>query len=356
MSEVKNLVSDSREDDEKEKVKEKNDKYFDCYLYGAKYYCTQSRANKASIVFDFCQQASAAVQPSKISHTRRRTKFDTAAGIEDMKTTNNNNDNNNIVQGLGGPTEIRTAGSGTKAKIASKQQVISNLRNIPHRDGFISIEGEGDCNGFYVGGQSVEQQEQLKHIFLRIYDKNKRIKLAQDCHRLHWPKMAFSRAFSIPKSYNSIPFFIILVEFLFDNMKPDTPHYNYMSLMESIHCLLLFKNYHKEENRKHDNRHGNNFNNNSGNTDGEFAKCDIALSKKLAKMDREKHDYRATWHEVTWCYLSFLFLFFFSSGVVVQGSSHISFIVLLHFAIIFYCFVFFCFFFWCFWCLLNVRR
>ena len=313
MNEVKNLVSDSKEEEEKEKSK--NDKYFDCHLYGAKYYCTQNRANKASIVFDFCQQVSPPV-PDKLP--KRRTKIETAASIDDMKTTSTTTNNK---QGVGGPTEIKKAVSdattnlerkhiAVKAKAGGiKHEAITNLRSIPHRDGFFSIEGEGDCNGFYVDGESLEQQEQLKHIYVRIYEKNKRIKLVQNCNRLHWPKMALSRAFS-PKLYNSIPFFIVLMEFLFDNMKRYTSHYNYMSLMESIHCLLLFKNYHKEEYRKRDNRHGNNNNNNNNDSDSidaEFAKCDKALRKKLAKMDHEKHDCRTKWREV-WCYLFFFCL------------------------------------------------
>ena len=73
----------------------------------------------------------------------------------------------------------------------------------------------------------------------------------QDYNHLHWSKMALTREFS-PKIYNSISVFIVLMEFLFENMQKDTSHYNHMSLM------LLFKNYHNEENRKRDNRHGNN--------------------------------------------------------------------------------------------------
>ena len=306
MSEVKRLVSDSTD----EEVTQKNEKYFDCYLYGAKYYCSENRANKLGIVFDFCEKSSA----SGISTMpRRRTAIESAAASIDDRKINDTHD-------LPGPTEITKAASVTttnfekkhiagKAKAHGKHQLISNLRSIPHRNGFISIQGEGDCNGFYVDGQSKEQQNQLKHLFLRIYEKNKRIKLVQDCNRLHWPKVKginlvqdLSRALS-PKLYNSIPFFIVLMEFLFDNMKKDTSHFNYMSVMESIHCLLLFKNYHKQDNRKRDN----------DSSDVEFTHCNLLLNKKLLKLKNETQDYDITWPEVMF---SFAFPFV---TVFVQG-------------------------------------
>ena len=308
MSDVKSLVSDSTD----EEATQKNEKNFDCHLYGAKYYCSKNRANKVSIVFDLCQESSAS---GINTMARRRTVIESAAASIDGRKIND-------VQGLGGPTEIMKASSVTttnlekkhvavKVKAGGKHQAVSHLRSIPHRNGFISIEGEGDCNGFYVDGKSQEQQNQLKHVFLRIYDKNKRIKLVQDCNRLHWPKMALTRAFS-PKIYHSIPFFIVLMEFLFDNMKQDTLHYNYMSLMESIHCLLLFKDYHKEENRKRDNRHGNN---NSDSIDVEFEQCNILLNKKLMKLNNEMQDFGVNGPVVVFFFF-FSFFFFFLTLVL----------------------------------------
>ena len=313
MSEVKHLVSDSREQDTFSA--QRNEKYFDCYLYGAKYYCTQGRANKSSVVFDFCQESGAL--------PKGRTKISTA-GSDDKKM--------NDLADLGGPGKMVQSSSvittnndrkhvASKVKAGGKKLdkgIIYNLRRIPHRDGFISIEGDNDCNGFYVNGESKEQQNQLKHCFLRLYEKNKRIKLIQDCDRLRWPKLTFSHKKS-SKIYNSIPFFVILIEFLFDNMdvdmKEQTLHHNYMSLMESIHCLLLFKNYHKTENRKRDNKRHNNIDNSGA----EFGQCNLLLSKKLMKLENEKREYWLTWPEVCctgvvlWCkiFVVFVSAFFF---------------------------------------------
>ena len=302
MSEVKSLMSDSQEEEI-----QRNEKFFDCHLFGAKYYCTNSGQVNLGIVFDFCQLEESNKLP------KGRTKISTAASSDDRKM--------NEMKDLGGPMQMTQSASVTTPYIQKKHAVggyrstnkgkpdkkqrekllISLLRSIPHRDGFSSIEGEGDCNGFYVHEESKWQQKQLKHCFLRIYDKNKRIKLIQYCDRLRWPKSAsLSRAFS-SKLYNSIPFFVILMEFLFDNMdvdmKEQTLRYNYMSLMESIHCLLLFKNYHKTEQRKHNNKN----NNNNANSDAEFKQCNILLKKKLAKLENEKRDYWTTWPEVCCC-------------------------------------------------------
>ena len=294
MTEVKRLMSDSQDEET-----QSSEKLFDCHLFGAKCYCAHSGQVNLGVVFDFCQESN--------TLPKARIKISTAA-MNEMKD-------------LGGPMQMTQSASVTTPYIQKKHAVggcpstykgkpdkkqhnkllISHLRSIPHRDGFSSIEGEGDCNGFYVNAESKWQQKQLKHCFLRVYDENKRIKLIQYCDRLRWPKSAsLSRAFS-SKLYNSIPFFVVLMEFLFGNMdvdmKQDTLHFNYMSLMESIDCLLLFKNYHKTEKRKRDNKHNNNYN-----SDVEFKQCNILLKKKLAKLANEKHNYWTTWPEV-WCVL-----------------------------------------------------
>ena len=130
ISEVNRLVSDD--------ISKEDGKNWDCYLCGAKYYCTKSIANETAVAFDFCQK----------SHKQTN-------NFESVTMDNNSN----------------------------KKEIVSDLRSIPHKDGFISIEGENDCNGFYVGAQSESQQKQPQHLFLR-----------------------FSRLFS-PKLYDSIPFF-----------------------------------------------------------------------------------------------------------------------------------------------------
>ena len=66
-----------------------------------------------------------------------------------------------------------------------------------------------------------------------------------------------------------------------------------MSLMESIHCLLLFKNYHRPQNRKRDGKH-----NDDDTMDVPFSHCNVLLLKKLTKLDNEKRDYVLAWPEV----------------------------------------------------------
>ena len=85
------------------------------------------------------------------------------------------------------------------------------------------------------------------------------------------------------------------MEFLFDNvdsgMEPlhqELNHYNYMFVMESLQCLLLFRNYHRQDYRNRDNRHNNN---NNDRNDSLFVKCNQALSKKLAKIENTERDY-----------------------------------------------------------------
>ena len=120
--------------------------------------------------------------------------------------------------------------------------------------------------------------------------------------------MALTREFSL-KIYNSIPFCIVLLEFLFDNMKKDTSHYNYMS-------LLLFKNYHNEENTKRDNPH-------TTIIVIVFAQCNILLNTKFMKLNNEMQDYGANWPEV-------VFSFFWFCAMI-----YVIFVVL-------FCFVLFC--------------
>ena len=266
MREVKNLVSDSRE--EKTFSVQAGEKYFNCHLYGAKYYCRQNGESKLGAVFDFCVKS------------KQERKITLGVSVDDTKID-----------------DAPDLGGGIQSGKQHEKVIISNLRNTPHRDGFSSIVGVNNCNGFYVDGA-------LKHVFSRIYDKNKRIKLVQDCGRLHWPKMAFSHPFS-SKLYNSIPLFVALMEFLFENMKQNTSHYNYMSLMESINCLLLFKNYHKPENRKGGH--------NNDSSDIEFEQCNFLLSKKLMKLQNKKYDDPITWPKVCCCH-ALVFVFFFLSN------------------------------------------
>ena len=109
------------------------------------------------------------------------------------------------------------------------------------------------------------------------------------------------------------------MQFLFDDIEKE--HQHYMSLMESIHCLLLFKNYHKAEYRKRDNRPNNNNNNNNSNNnnndnnthDPDFVLCNKLLNRKLTQVGNEKGGYTLGWAGVR----CFVFLFVcFSCGSV----------------------------------------
>ena len=138
----------------------------------------------------------------------------------------------------------------------------------------------GDGNCFYF-----DQRNKNQHCFLTIYQKNnkKKATLIKGLNDLHWPGTRLKRTFK-SKLYDLVAFFIVLIEFLFDNMnvyvKHETLHYNYMSLMESIDCLLLFKNYHKNKKRDY------------------FDKCNQVLSKKLTKIDNENRLFCPKWPQV----------------------------------------------------------
>ena len=273
LNQVRNLEAPISNDFKEDETN--NDRLFDCYLYGAKYYCSQNRANNTEIVFDICEQ-------SNVYHARTYTLGDA------VKTSSG----------------AKYGGSGSKESI---------IRSMLHENGFSSIQCNDDKNGFYVAANGDDQQKQLNHCFLRIYEKNRKIKLVQHWNHMYWPKTSLTRTFS-PKLYKSIPFFIILMEFLFENVDSameqsgqEINHYNYMSVMESLQCLLLFRNYHKDEYRNHDKRNTNKNNNTSN--DSLFIKCNQALSKKLAKIASGERDYWPEWSNVCYPSLSFLLLF-----------------------------------------------
>ena len=286
MKEVEMLVCDSKEYETYESEQQNEEKYLDCYLYGAKYYCTKSTANDASIVFDFCEK------------TKLTTTTLTPAATERP----------NLSQMRSCPNLTRENSSNVNQSVK-----LSILREIPHESGFTAMECEkqqrfnSDGNCFYLSAQNNDQQRQfnrLKHCFLRIYEKsknkntnktnnvkngkNRKIKLVQHWGNFYWRGTTFSRKFK-PKLYKSIPFFIVLMQFFFDNSDSKM---NYMSPMESVDCLLLFKNYHKDEKRKNGHIHN-----------GDFDKCNQVLTKKLIKVACKNRDFWPKWSQVSCFFL-----------------------------------------------------
>ena len=276
-NEAKNLLwTDSKQDECEIK---KNAKDFGCYLYGAKYYCISNTANKVEIVFDFCE------------------KVEIQAGI---KNTNDHNEDDSKA------ITTRTMGQ----KRLEQTEKLNVLQNMEHKSGFKSINFEkkdrdhSDGNCFYVNSQSVSQQQQLRHCFLRIYAKNnqngtnvnkknkenkhvKKIKLVQDLEHMHGYLKVFSRTMK-PKLCKLIPFFIVLCQFLFDKCESNL---NYMSLMESIGCLLVLKNYHKKE---------------------DFEKCNQVMSKKLANIASDIAVFFPKWSQVgVFCFYNFVLVTWF---------------------------------------------
>ena len=291
-NEVKNLLSNSKEDEYEAKDNEKD---FECYLYGTKYYCTSNVANKIEIVFDFCEKM----------EKNEKQMGATGVTLSRDNTVNNNNHQDNE-DDLKVTTTKATMANRRKSAIVGKQRKqqqrleqarkLAILQNMEHESGFKSINfekqdrGHSDGNCFYLDSQSDSQQRQLRHCFLRIYEKNnqqskninkknkenkkvKKIKLIQDLEHMRWHGQNISRAMN-PKLYKSIPLFIILCQFLFDECKNN---FNHMSLMEAIDCLLVFKNYHKNDN---------------------FQKCNQVLSKKLATIASDSHAFFPKWSQV----------------------------------------------------------
>lgn len=276
MKEVKNL--ENKADDGDDGYATDADKYLDCHLYGAKYYCTNSIANKAQIMFDICQR----------TDQWRLAK----SAVTSKKTTSISS------------RDERKAGGGNNIK--SKAFMIQEL---PHTNGFCSIECENDTNGFYVDGQNRDPENQLKHCFLRIYDKNRKIELVQDWNEMHWRQSQLKAVWKsnrlAPKLDKSVPYFIVLVEFLFgvfdsEMAKHTTTHYNYMSLMESIGCLLLFKDYHIKCGLR---------NKNNNKDDNLFEKCNQVLCNKLKKTENKNFNYCDEWKDVCSCVVFFSFFF-----------------------------------------------
>ena len=261
-AEVKNLT-DLKEDGYD--TASPNTKLLDCFLYGTKYYCTKNIANKSKFVFDFCKKANT----TSLNNNKVSNELDSVTTRQEEYKTNEKNSK--------------------KQKEHNDSDKLFILQNTPHKFGFTRIEfvkrvrPHSDGNCFYIDGQSKRKQKQLRHCFLRIYQpttqihkKYYKIKLVDDWKQMywgHWSKVAAVKFNS--KLYKSIPFFIVLVQFLFGNGNGDAKQYNYMSLMESIDCLLSFKNYHQGENRN----------------DHEFEKCNQVLNRKLKNVAMENHEF-----------------------------------------------------------------
>ena len=97
------------------------------------------------------------------------------------------------------------------------------------------IECDSDGNFFSASAQNKEQQKQLTHCFIKIYEKFKRIKLVHYLTSMYWNKGSVASIFKSLSS-NGIPFAGVLIDSLFDNV--DYGNYHCMSLMESIDCFV----------------------------------------------------------------------------------------------------------------------
>ena len=219
-----------------------------CYLYGAKFYCTKSRANESEILCEICQDS---------SDTDMLSVPKTKLGI--MRSKSNEQD------------EWRGI-----------------LQNMPHKDGIGSVECENSGNLFRI-----RVGKQSQHCFLKFYSKLKKIILAKDWNNMCFKQKGFKKS--------GISFASVLIDFLFDTMSNSDSNSCYLSLMESIDCLQVFKHYHQLKKKK---KYKLSF--------------DEILHDKLNKVDPKTPENWAKWAEVYFFTLPscvFFFLFFLCKDV-----------------------------------------
>lgn len=276
MSEVKHLYSGSKEDDKNE-TKQNDDKYLDCYLYGAKYYRVKdTNADMADIVFDVCEQTAVTS-----SHDNSKTITASIGKVE------------NVTSSVASTSTAQSRSGNAKEKNELLKKSI--LQNMEHEVRFTPLQlekqqrSDNDDTCFYI----TLHKNQANHCFL--VEKKKKLSVVKNWDHLDWHKRRKSK--SKQKWYKLVPCFIVLVQFLFENVdirwKNTSKYYNYMSLMESIDCLLTFKNYHKNMNTSK-----------KGNDDG-FEKCNQVLKKKLSRIAVKNGDAKK-WFEVS-CVFAFTF-------------------------------------------------
>ena len=124
--------NDRKEDEDfNDKDKEK-DTPFDCYLYGAKFYCTQSMANYSKLVFDICGKTDPE-EASRLNHRNiaqlnhesqlinhgRGIPFDDPFGMVDSHNINGNyNSDSDVDNDDGNSTNIGITGGITSGSVS----------------------------------------------------------------------------------------------------------------------------------------------------------------------------------------------------------------------------------------------
>ena len=149
MNQVKNLEASDSKDDETHDTK-----LFDCFLYGAKYYCSQNRANNTEIVFDICEQS----HSSHSSHSFHKSSNDPSKGGKRSKQkapADNEMADLGAVKPLAHSRtvdDVKTSGSGggnggSTSKMNKQQSQSSKasiIRSMVHENDFNSIQCEND--------------------------------------------------------------------------------------------------------------------------------------------------------------------------------------------------------------------